>query len=137
MSRDLAINVNVNPNGVASPTETRTTETPQSTEIQGRTATNAIKGALILSVAQRGVRIATSNIGELTGNKSAQRNAQAVGNLVTLGVVALKNPVAASVLAATQVGQAAIGSAIENRNVQIQRDYNRQIRQATHNNNRR
>jgi hypothetical protein len=137
MSRDLSINVNVNPNGAASPTQTRVTEAPESTEIQNRTAGNAIQAAAIISVVQRGARIATSNIGELTGNKSLERNARFVSNIATLGLLGFKNPVAALALATFQIGQAAAQASITNRNIEIQRDYNRQVRLATHNNSRR
>lgn len=137
MSRNLSINVNVNPNGAASPTQTRLTQAPESNEIQNRTAGNAIQSAAIISVVQRGARIATSNIGELTGNKSLERNARFVSNAVTFGLVAKTNVGAALTLAAVQLSQAAIQSSITNRNIGIQRDYNRQVRLATHNNSRR
>ena len=137
MSRDLSINVNVNPNGAASPTQTRITQAPESNEIQNRTAGNAIQSAAIISVVQRGARIATSNIGELTGNKSLERNARFISTAVTFGLVAKTNVVAAATLAAVQLSQAAIQSSITNRNIEIQRDYNRQVRLATHNNSRR
>jgi len=137
MSRDLSINVNVNPNGVASPTQTRITEAPESNEIQNRTAGNAIQSAAIISVVQRGARIATSNIGELTGNKSLERNARFVSSAATFGLLGLKNPIAALTLATFQIGQTALQASITNRNIEIQRDYNRQVRLATHNNSRR
>ena len=137
MSRDLRIDVNVNPNGVASPTQTKVTETPQSTEIQNRTSGNAIQGAAITSLVQRGARIGTANIGELTGNKSLQRNAQFATGIATLGILGIKNPLAALTLAGFQLGQTAIQASIQNRNIEIQRDYNRQVRLATHNNSRR
>lgn len=137
MSRDLNINVNVNPNGVASPTQTKVTQPPQSLEVENRSKGNPIKAAAIISVVQRGASIGISNIGELTGNKSLQRNAQFAANLATLGIAGFVNPAAAVSLAVFQVGQAAISASIANRNLGIQRDYNRQVRQAIHNNNRR
>jgi hypothetical protein len=137
MNSNLTIDVNVNPNGVASPTQTKISESPESNKIQQRTAGNAIQSAAIISVVQRGARIGIANIGELTGNKSLQRNAAFVSNAATLGLLAIKNPLAALTLATLQVGQAAISAGINNRNVAIQRDYNRQVRLATHNNNRR
>jgi hypothetical protein len=137
MSRDLNINVNVNPNGVASPTQTRVTASPQVNEIDNRSKGNAVSAAAIISVAQRGVSIGISNIGELTGNKSLQRNAQFAANLATLGIAGFVNPAAAVSLAVFQLGQTAISATITNRNLNIQRDYNRQVRQAVHNNSRR
>jgi hypothetical protein len=73
MSRDLRIDVNVNPNGVASPTQTRTTETPEANQIQNRTAGNYVAASAIVSLVQRGISRAASNIGELTGNSTAAR----------------------------------------------------------------
>ena len=137
MSRDLSINVNVNPNGAASPTQTRLTQAPEANEIQNRTAGNAIQTAAIISVVQRGANIGLANIGELTGNKSLERNARFVSNAITFGLVAKTNIGAAITLAALQVGQAAVQASITNRNIGIQRDYNRQVRLATHNNSRR
>ena len=137
MSRDLSINVNVNPNGVASPTQTRITEAPQSTDIQNRTATNAAVAAVIVQAAQRGLNIATAQIGELTGNKTLQRNVQTATSIGVLGILAVKNPLTAAAFAAFDVGSAAVTTAITNRNQQIQRDYNRQVRQSVHNNSRR
>jgi len=137
MSRNLSINVNVNPNGQASPTQTRFTQAPEATEIQNRTAGNAIQTAAIISVVQRGANIGLANIGELTGNKSLERNARFVSNAITFGLVAKTNVGAAVTLAALQVGQAAVQASITNRNIAIQRDYNRQVRLATHNNSRR
>lgn len=137
MSRDLSIDVNVNPNGVSSPTQTRVTETPQATDIRNRTAQNAAVAAVVVQAAQRGLNLATAQIGELTGNKTLQRNIQTAGSLATLGILALKSPLTAAAFAAFDVGSAAVTTAIQNRNQQIQRDYNRQLRQATHNNGRR
>lgn len=137
MSRDLSINVNVNPNGVASPTQTQITETPQSTDIRNRTATNPAVAAVVVQAAQRGLSLATANIGELTGNKTLQRNIQAATSIGVLGILAVKNPLTAAAYAAFDVGSAAVTAAITNRNLNIQRDYNRQVRQAVHNNSRR
>lgn len=137
MSRDLSIDVNVNPNGVAGPTQTRITETPQSTDIANRTARNAAVTAAIVQTAQRGLNIGLANIGELTGNKRLQRNLQTASSLAVLGILAIKNPLTAAAFAAVDVGNAAISRAIQNRNQQLQVDYNRQLRLATFNNGRR
>jgi hypothetical protein len=137
MSRDLRIDVNVNPNGVASPTQTRVTETPEATSIQNRTVGNAAVVGAISSVAQRGIRIAAANIGELTGSRTLQRNIQATSRIATLGTTALINPLAAGVLAATQLATFSISQAIENRNLESDIRYQQQLRGATHNNGRR
>jgi hypothetical protein len=137
MSKDLNINVNVNPNGVSSPTQTRITETPQATDIRNRTAQNAAVTAVIVQAAQRGLSLATAQIGELTGNKTLQRNVQTATSIGVLGILAVKNPLTAAAFAAFDVGSTAVTTAITNRNQQIQRDYNRQLRLATHNNGRR
>lgn len=137
MSRDLSINVNVNPNGTASATQTRITEPPEATDIRNRTAGNAAVAAVIAQAAQRGLSIATAQIGELTGNKTLQRNIQTATSIGTLGILAVKNPLTAAAFAAFDIGNAAVTTAITNRNQQIQRDYNRQVRQSVHNNSRR
>jgi hypothetical protein len=137
MSRNLTIDVNVNPNGVASATETKLSESSESNKIQQRASKNTIQTAAIISVIQRGANIGIANIGELTGNKSLQRNAAFISNAATLSLMAIKNPAAALTMATLQVGQAAISAGIANRNLAIQRDYNRQVRLATHKNNRR
>jgi hypothetical protein len=137
MSRDLRIDVNVNPNGVASPTQTRITETPESTSIQNRTLGNAAVIGAITTVAQRSLRLATANIGELTGSRSLQRNIQTTSRLANLGIVAKINPTAAVVLVATQLATFGISQAIENRNLEADIRYQQQLRGATHNNGRR
>lgn len=133
MSRDLSIDVNVNPNGVSSPTQTRVTETPQATDIRNRTAQNAAVTAVVVQAAQRGLSLATAQIGELTGNKTLQRNIQTASSIGVLGILAVKNPLTAAAFAAFDVGSAAVTAAITNRNQQIQRDYNRQLRLSTYN----
>lgn len=136
MSRDLSINVNVNPNGVSSPTQTKVTESPIITENQPKGLDSTIKAGAIIAVAQRGLGIAASNIGELTGNRNAARKTAAIGQLVSLGYAAAINPVLAAGALAFQVGTAATQRALENRNVQNEVQYNRQLRTATYNNGR-
>ncbi len=136
MSRDLAINVNVNPNGVASPTQTRTTETPQSKEIEQRTTKNNIATTAIISIAQRGISAAASNIGQVTGNRSAARKAAAIGRLVTLTYAASVNPLAAGFLFATQFANQQLQTGLENRSVANEAEYNRILRTANYNNGR-
>ena len=136
MNSNLTIDVNVNPNGVASPTETKTTETPESKEIQQRTAKNYIAGSAILSVAQRGLSVAASNIGEVTGNRTAARKASAAGRLIALSYAAATNPAVALGAITTQLGIQLFQTAIENRNVANEANYNRTLRTATYNNGR-
>jgi hypothetical protein len=137
MSRDLSINVNVNPNGAASPTQTRITQPPESTEIANRTFQNAALAGAIASTARRSLSIGIANIGELTGSRSTQRAVQATNQIATLGLVALKNPIAGIALAVTQATTFAISTGIENRNLEADIRYQQTLRSATHNNSRR
>lgn len=136
MSRDLSINVNINPNGVASPTETKVTPTPQQTQFEPKGLDSSIKAAAIVGIAQRGIGIAAANIGQLTGNSSAQRKTAALGRVVALGYAAFVNPAVAGAALAFQVGTDAVQRAIENRNVANEVEYNRILRTATYNNGR-
>jgi len=126
MSRNLSINVNVNPNGAASATQTRVTQSPESNEIEQRTAKNYVATAAIISVVQRGIGAAASNIGELTGSSTAARKTAAAGRIIALGYAATINP-------GTQLATQGIQRAIENRNVQNEAEYNRILRTATYN----
>jgi hypothetical protein len=137
MSRDLSINVNVNPNGAASPTQTRITEAPESNQIANRTLQNAATVGAITTVARRSLSLAVANIGEFTGSQSAQRNAQRGVALLTFGLIAKSNPVSASILAVTQAATFAVSTGIENRNLESDIRYQQQLRSATHNNGRR
>jgi hypothetical protein len=98
MSRDLRIDVNVNPNGVASPTQTKTTETPVANQIQNRTAKNYVEAAAILSIIQRSIGRASSNIGELTGNSTAARKTASAARIITLTYAGFTNPISAGIL---------------------------------------
>lgn len=137
MNRELTINVNVNPNGQPQPTETQVTSTPQQEETSRRFVERSAIAAVSFQIARRGARIVTANIGELTGNKTLQRNTQAVSSAVLLGVVAFKNPVVAGILLATQATSAVASNLIEIRNQSFQIEYNRKLRTAVHNNGRR
>ena len=137
MNRDLSINVNVNPNGAASPTQVQPTQTPELTSADNRTKGNAVAGAAMLSIVQRGTSLAIANIGELTGSKTAQRNAQRAASIATLGYAAATNPASAVLLVTAQLSSAAIQNGIQNRNQQLQVDYNRTLKQNLYNNNRR
>jgi hypothetical protein len=137
MSRDLSINVNVNPNGAASPTQTRITESTESTQIANRTFQNAALAGAIASTARRSLSLAVANIGELTGSRSTQRAVQTTNQLATLGLVTLKNPIAGIALAATQAATFSVSTYIENRNLEADIRYQQQLRSATHNNGRR
>ncbi len=137
MSRNLSINVNVNPNGQASPTETRISEATETTKAAERSVTSGITGAAIFSVARRGIALATANIGEVTGSRSLQRRLQFGTQLGNLAIIAKSNPKSAAILFAVQtVGQAA-GNFIENRNLESNIRYNQTLRSATFNNSRR
>jgi len=137
MSRDLSINVNVNPNGQASPTQTRITESTESSQAAQRVSSNGITGAAIFSIARRSVALATSNVGEWTGSRTLQRRLQFGIQISNIGLIAIKNPVAAGVLLAVQVASQGISTNIENRNLEADIRYNQAVRSATFNNSRR
>ena len=137
MSRNLVIDVNVNPNGQPKPTEAKVTTTNEALNIQNKTNNNAIQSAVLLNIARRGVSVATSNIGQLTGSQSAQRKTQATATLITYGLAALDNPMVAGLAFAFEIGTAAVDRAIENRNIQNEVQYKQQLRTATYNNGRR
>ncbi len=136
MNSNLTIDVNVNPNGVASPTQTKVSESPESNQIQQRTAKNTIAGTAVLSVVQRGIGVAASNIGAITGNRTAARKTAAVGRIIALGYAAAINPAVAIGSFTLQLGMHIMQTAIENRNVQTEANYNRALRTATYNNGR-
>jgi hypothetical protein len=136
MNSNLVIDVNVNPNGAASPTQTKTSTTPESNQIQKRTQNNPIASAAIFSVVQRGIGIAAANIGAITGNRTVARKTAAAGQLIALGAMAITNPIGAGITATMQVTLASMQIAIENRNVQNEANYNRALRTATYNNGR-
>lgn len=136
MNSNLTIDVNVNPNGVGSPTETKISETPENAKIEQRTAKNYIAGSAILSVAQRGISLASSNIGDITGNRTAARKASAAGRIIALTYAGFTNPVVALFAISTQLGTQILQTSIENRNVQNEANYNRTLRTATYNNGR-
>jgi hypothetical protein len=133
MSRNLVIDVNVNPNSQPLPTETRVTTTNEALSTQSKTGKNAVQSAILLSVARRGISVATSNIGQLTGSQSAQRKAQTTATLITYGLAAIDNPLVAGLSLAFEIGTAAVDRAIDNRNVQNEVQYKQQLRTATYN----
>lgn len=137
MNRDLTINVNVNPNGQPTPTQAQPTQTAEANQNQQRAAGNAAKVAIMATIAQRASSLAAAKIGDLTGNKTLQRNVQRVTGMATLGYAAITNPATAALLLTTQVGTQAITNGIQNRNLQLQIDYNRTLKQNLYNNNRR
>jgi hypothetical protein len=137
MNRDLVINVNVNPNGQPAPTQAQPTQTAEANQNQQRSSGNAAKVAIMATIAQRASSIATAKIGDLTGNKTLQRNAQRIAGMATLGYAAITNPATAALLLGTQIGTQAISNSINNRNLQFQIDYNRTLKQNLYNNNRR
>lgn len=136
MSRNLVIDVNVNPNSQPKPTEARVTTTNEALDANNKKRNNDIEAAVALSVIRRGISIATANIGELTGNRTAQRKVQGFTTMATYGIAAIDNPLAAGLTLALQIGTNAIERALENRNVQNEVEYNRVLRTATYNNGR-
>lgn len=133
---NLTIDVNVNPNGAASPTQTKTSTTPESKQIEQRTTRNPIASAAVFSVVQRGIGLAAANIGAITGNRTAARKTAAAGQLIALGAMAITNPIGAGITATMQVTMASMQVVLENRNVQNEANYNRALRTATYNNGR-
>jgi hypothetical protein len=136
MSRNLTIDVNVNPNAQPKPTEAKVTTTRESSEISSRTTNNIVSTTLIISLARRAASVAASNIGELTGSKTLQRKSQAIGSIAALGIATINNPLTAGIALSFQIGQQAIVAGIENRNIANQANYNRILRTATYNNGR-
>jgi hypothetical protein len=136
MNRDLSINVNVNPNGVPTATQTRISEPTIATENNARGLNSSIKAGAVIAVAQRGLSIASSNIGELTGSRSKARKTAAVGQVAALGYAFATNPAIGAAALAFQLGTSAVQRAVENRNVQNEVEYNRTLRTATYNNGR-
>lgn len=138
MSKDLVIQVNVNPSTAQGPTETRETTNvvSQTTVSRGSAAGMQAKQAMGF-VARNAHNFALSNIGELTGNASLERRLQAGNQLMNIGAIAVQNPAMGVAMLATQVGISAASTAIENRNQQIENEYNRKLKVNTYNNNRR
>lgn len=138
MSRDLVIQVNVNPNTAPGPTQTtETTSVVSQTAVgRGTVAAAQVKQAMGL-VAQNSFNFALTNIGELTGNRKLERRIQATNYLFTLGAIAKINPYAAVAMAGIQLGTSALSTAIENRNLRIEIDYQKTLRFNNYNNSRR
>lgn len=138
MSRDLVIQVNVNPSTAQGPTETReTTNVVQQTAIsRGQVAMAQIQQSMDL-VGRNAYNFALQNIGEVTGNRRLQRQLQSANFLFTLGAIAKVNPFVAVAMGAVQLGSSAVQTAIENRNLGIEIDYKRQLQVNNYNNNRR
>ena len=138
MSRELVIQVNINPQTSAGPTETReTTNVVQQQAIsRGTVAVQQAKQGMEL-VLRNSYNFALMNIGELTGNRRLQRQLQAGNFLFNIGAIAKINPGVAVAMAAVQLGSSAMQTAIENRNLSIQIDYNKQLKFNNYNNNRR
>jgi hypothetical protein len=138
MSRDLVIQVNVNPNSSGGPTETQETTNVVSQQTMTKGAAQAAQAKQAMSLmARQAYNFALSNIGELTGNSSLERRLQAANQVSNIAAIATQNPYAAVAMVAMQVGIGAASTAIENRNQQIENDYNRKLKVNTYNNNRR
>jgi hypothetical protein len=138
MSRDLVIQVNVNPNSAQGPTETQeTTNVVSQTAVSKGTAMGMQAKQAMSFVARNAQNFALSNIGELTGNASLERRLQSANQLMNIGAIAAANPAMGIAMLATQVGISAATTAIENRNQVIENEYNRKLKVNTYNNNRR
>lgn len=138
MSRDLVIQVNVNPNSAQGPTETQeTTNVVTQTAVSKGTAMGMQAKQAMSFVARNAQNFALSNIGELTGNASLERRMQSANQLMNIGAISAANPVLGIAMLATQVGISAATTAIENRNQVIENEYNRKLKVNTYNNNRR
>lgn len=138
MSRDLVIQVNVNPNSAQGPTETQeTTNVVSQTAITKGTAMGMQAKQAMSFVARNAQNFALSNIGELTGNASLERRMQSANQLMNIGAIAAGNPAMGIAMVATQIGISAASTAIENRNQIIENQYNRKLKVNTYNNNRR
>lgn len=138
MSKDLVIQVNVNPSTSQGPTETRETTNivQQQAVTRGTVAMTQIKQSMDL-VGRNAYNFALSNVGELTGNRRLQRQLQSANFLFNLGAIAKINPFIAVSMAAVQLGSSALQTTIENRNLGIQIDYQKQLQVNNYNNNRR
>ena len=138
MSRDLVIQVNVNPNSAQGPTETQeTTNVVSQTAVSKGTAMGMQAKQAMSFVARNAQNFALSNIGELTGNASLERRLQSANQLMNIGAIAAANPAMGIAMLATQVGISAATTAIENRNQVIENEYNKKLKVNTYNNNRR
>jgi hypothetical protein len=138
MSRDLVIQVNVNPNSADGPTQTTETANvvSQTTITKGQATAMQAKQAMSFA-ARQAYNFGLSNIGELTGNASLERRMQSTNQLFNIGAIAAHNPMLGLAMAATQIGIGAASTAIENRNLQIENEYNKKLKVNTYNNSRR
>jgi hypothetical protein len=138
MSRELVIQVNINPQTSAGPTETReTTNVVQQQAIsRGTVAMQQAKQGMDL-VGRNAYNFALMNVGELTGNRRLQRQLQAGNFLFNIAAIAKINPGVAVAMAGIQLASSAAQTAIENRNLNIQIEYNKQLQVNNYNNNRR
>jgi uncharacterized protein (UPF0210 family) len=138
MSKDLVIQVNVNPSTAPGPTETRSSTNVVAQQAVERTGAQSQKASQAMNMlARQAYNIAISSVGELTGNSALQRRMQATNQLITLGGLALQNPYLAAAYAVSEVASGAINTAMENRNIGIENDYRRKLKVNTYNNNRR
>jgi len=136
MSKDLVIQVNVNPQTAQGPTETQeTANVVKQTAVEGSSHAIMAKQAMDM-MARQAMNFALSNIGELSGNASLQRRMQSANQMMNLAAVAVQNPYMAVGMAAMQIGMGAANTGIENRNQRIENDYNRKLKVNTYNNNR-
>lgn len=138
MSRDLVIQVNVNPNSAQGPTETSATTNVVSQTAVDKSASLGVQAQQAMNlVARNAQNFALSNIGELTGNSSLERRMQSSNQLLNIAAISNGNPAIGLALVASQVAISAGTVAIENRNQRIENEYNLKLKVNTYNNNRR
>jgi hypothetical protein len=138
MSRELVIQVNVNPTTAQGPTETRETTNVVQQQAISRGAVIAEQSKQAMGIVMRNsYNFALMNIGELTGNRKLQRQLQSANFLFNIGAIAKINPAVGLAMATFQLASSAAQTAIENRNLNIQIEYNKQLQVNNYNNSRR
>lgn len=138
MSRDLVIQVNVNPNSAQGPTETSTTTNVVSQTAVDKSASLGQQAQQAMNlVARNAQNFALSNIGELTGNSSLERRMQSSNQLINIAAISGGNPAIGLAMVASQIAISAGSVGIENRNQRIENEYNLKLKVNTYNNNRR
>lgn len=136
--KDLVIQVNVNPSTAPGPTQTKPSTNVVAQHVMERSAAEFQKmGQAMSMLSRQAYNVGLMSVGEMTGNGALQRRMQATNQLITLGGLALSNPYLAAAYAVSEVASGAIGTAIENRNVQIENNYRRKLKVNTYNNGRR
>jgi hypothetical protein len=135
---DLVLDVNINPEGAASVTETNpTTTNPQAKENKKKTDKGLIESGLLFASARNIAMTTIGSIGDITGSKELQRNIQTSMNAMAIGYAAMVNPGAAALYLATEFAGAGIKQSVMVQNQRVQIAYHRKILENTYSNNRR